>query len=168
MQLFFISLLFLASCLPSNNTELMEQKSITKNDMTVKWEIQGEHLQITMQAPTKGWVAIGFNKQHSLKGTHLAMGAIQDEEIKLEDRYTIAAGNYPLITDLGGQNALTLIDGTENEEGTTISFQLPLQAVDSYHFSLEEGKMYNLLLAYSQSDDFMHHSIMRTSMMITL
>lgn len=143
-------------------------RSVTAQGMAVQWRVVENQLAVTVYAPTRGWVAIGFNTQDQLMGTNLIMGAVADGRTIVDDRYILKPGEHKSIRELGGQYALSNAFGVENEGGTTVFFTLSLHSSDSWHHTLEEGKEYVLLMAYSQEDDFRHHSHMRTSVRITL
>ena len=164
LTLFITLIMFIPAC----QSQIPPMKKITKGDMTVAWKIENEHLYITMNAPTKGWVAIGLNTMEQLQGTNLIMAAIKEGMINLSDRYILAPGDHKSISDLGGTNATVLISGVENDAGTQVEFMLPLKASDKFHVELQPGRHYFLLLAYSQEDDFSHHSMMRTTVEIEL
>ncbi|MFK7969092.1 MAG: DOMON domain-containing protein [Bacteroidia bacterium] len=142
--------------------------SITKNDMTVRWEQQGEFLRFELEAPTQGWLAIGFNPKDQLAHTQLIMACVEQGKPKVEDFWVLAPGDYRPVSSLQGKAATTQVEGKESTRGTTMSFYVPIQAVDRYHYDLHGHTSFNLLMAYSQSDDFMHHSIMRTSVTVSL
>ncbi len=146
----------------------MTMKTITKNNMTVSWEIRSDTLYVEAFAPTEGWVAIGLNTDDQLQGTNLIMGCVIKGEVFIEDHYIRRPGDHLPIISLGGKDALQHRTGKEDALGTTIRFQLPLKAVDKFHLHLEACKAYYLLMAYSQEDDFNHHSMMRTSVKIIL
>jgi hypothetical protein len=137
-------------------------KTITKNSMTMKYHHQANKLSIELSAPTSGWLAIGFNAQQSIKGTHLVMCHVVDDKIKVVEHYTVSPGNYQAISALGGENAVSNIKGRQHGQTTNISFDLSIDPVDRYHKNLAKGNAYFITLAYSQSDDFQHHSVMRT------
>ena len=143
-------------------------KKIEKNGMTVSWKFNEERIEFVVTAPTKGWVAIGFNEQNQLVGNHLVMGKVQAGEVTLSDRYVVGVGNHQAVESLGGINHLADIQGEERLLCTNILFSLPIKAMDDYHIDLVEHKQIHLLLAYSQVDDFEHHSIMRTSVSVEL
>lgn len=148
--------------------QAQSMKTITKNGMTVQWEIFGDSLQMRLHAPTRGWVAVGFNTADQLQGTHLIMGHVVGKRVHIEDRYIRRPGDHVLITSLGGSDALCNKSGTETDKGTTLHFKLPLRTCDDYHIDLQPSKSYYLLMAYSREDDFEHHSMMRTSIKIIL
>lgn len=150
------------------NVSQKPMKEVSKNGMTVQWEIVADSLQVIVFAPTQGWVAIGFNERDELTGTHLIMGSVKNGEVLIEDRYIRKPGDHVSVRALGGVDALAHRKGEETKNGTTLEFRFPLKVEDSYHCLLAPGKSYYLLLAYSESDDFDHHSRMRTSVKIQL
>ncbi len=160
-----LTLLFTARCAaqPAHN-----MNEISQNGMTVAWKIEGGLLRLTMTAPTAGWVAIGFNTDDELAGTDLVMGCVVGGQATLSDRYIIAPGQHRSIADLGGTPAAQLVAGSETSAATAIEFSLPMKAADRWHHDLAAGKKYHLLMAFSREDDFAHHSMMRTSVEISL
>lgn len=157
-----VGMVIMGSVVPNNNS------SVTAQGMTVQWRVMENQLAVTVYAPTRGWVAIGFHTQDQLTGTNLIMGAVNNGHTEVDDLYILKPGEHKSIRELGGEYMLSNVFGVENEGGTTLFFTLPLHHADNWHHLLEEGKEYVLLMAYSQEDDFQHHSHMRTSVRITL
>lgn len=143
-------------------------KSIEVNGMTFLWMFNGGLLRCEASAPTTGWVAVGFNTQNELRGTNLIMGAIEQEFLNMDDQYIVKPGDHRSVIQLGGSEALTKRGGKEEDGITTISFSLPQLANDKFHHNLIQGVEYYVLLAFSQEDDFKHHSIMRTTIKLKL
>jgi DOMON domain len=170
MQLKFISLLwvFAFALPPGCHAQATDMKKIVKNGMTVTWEFEGDSLKISMNAPTDGWVAIGLNERDGLEGTNLIMAAVIGNQVRLSDRYIVAPGDHREVAALGGQAATVLVSGAEKNGETNISFLIPAVANDRFHVHLSPGKHLHLLMAFSLEDDFTHHSVMRTSVEISL
>ncbi|MEQ9412316.1 MAG: DOMON domain-containing protein [Cyclobacteriaceae bacterium] len=143
-------------------------KKVERNGMVFEWRIEGAHLRCKVMAPTTGWVAIGFNTHSQLSGTHLIMGAVEQEFYRIDDRYIVAPGNHRSMIQMGVEDQITLKSGREWQGKTVIEFVIPLQSKDKYHLQLNEGSEYHLLMAFSAEDDFDHHSMMRTSTKIKL
>ena len=143
-------------------------KTVERNGMTVQWQVTATELQIRMSAPTQGWVAVGLNPNEHLMGTSLLMGRIQNANPEVEDFYVLSPGNYKPVTELGGESQVTLIEGSESPNGTYLHFSIPLEPDSEWHYALQAGKAMHLLMAYSRSDDFENHSMMRTSVLIEL
>ncbi|MEP2670879.1 MAG: DOMON domain-containing protein [Cyclobacteriaceae bacterium] len=143
-------------------------KKAERNGMVFEWKIEGTKLRCKMQAPTTGWVAIGFNTHANLPGTNLIMGAVEQEFYRIDDRYIVAPGNHKSMIQMGVEDQITLKNGSEQQGKTVLEFVIPLQSKDNYHIQLYEGSEYYLLMAFSADDDFNHHSMMRTSIKIKL
>ncbi len=143
-------------------------KTTTVNGMTFQWRFDKNHLHCQATAPTKGWIAIGFNTKNELSGTNLIMGAVEQDYVTIDDRFIVKPGEHKSIIDLGGSEAVMHRSGKEENGTTTISFFIPVTVNDKFHHNLYEGKEYYVLMAFSQEDDFQHHSIMRTTIKIKL
>jgi hypothetical protein len=167
-----IKIIFLLSALcfemTACNAQKIENQQITRNGMSVSWHIEGGKMHLKLMAPTDGWIAIGFNTNEELAGTNLIMAVVGTDKTTLSDRYIIAAGDHRPVEDLGGKSVVQLASSQEDESGTTVHFSIPLSSSDKFHHTLTVGKTYYLLMAFSQEDDFMHHSIMRTTVKIKL
>jgi DnaJ-class molecular chaperone len=143
-------------------------KEVRKNNMIVRWKIEKEHIHFEMEAPTDGWVAIGFNETRSLAGTYLLMGRIRNGKAEVAEHYTEKPGSYKRITDYGIPNQTIGVEGDEKGNITRLHFSIPIEKASKYHKQLLPTTKWTLLLAYSLDDDFQHHSIMRTSVEIKL
>ena len=141
---------------------------IEKNGMKLRWKVEGENLICELSAPTKGWIAMGFNTQSGLSKTNLIMGAIRKGKAVVEDHHILSPGVHKKMEALGAKSLIHSISGKETTEGTRIQFSIPLNPKDSYHHHLKKGNTYYVLLAYSWEDDFDHHSAMRTEVEIIL
>ncbi len=149
-------------------TNAQEMREVNKNGMKVGWEIIDDQLYLEMSAPTKGWVAVGFNTTSELTGTSLLMGHVQGVKSEVVDFFVRAPGDYEPVTVLGGVSVVTQSEGKEEGGATHLSFRIPLLPNSEFHQQLVAGGTYHLLMAYSLEDDFKHHSVMRTSMTIKL
>ena len=145
-----------------------KMKEINKNNMKVRWKIEKIYIYFEIEAPTDGWVAIGFNESASLAGTYLLMGHIQNGKVEVVEHYTDKPGSYKPIADYGISNQTISISGYEKGNKTRLKFAIPIKKASKYHKQLLPGTKWTLLLAYSLEDDFQHHSIMRTSVDIEL
>jgi DOMON domain len=157
-----------ALCLGQCQAQKPTMNRVTHNGMSVSWRIDQTHIYFELEASTEGWIAIGFNKKDQLAGTNLIMIAVQKERAILSDRYILAPGDHREIAMLGGEVQAQLLEAWEHQGLTRAIFSLPLKLNDHWRFPLSAGQSLHLLLAYSQEDDFMHHSMMRTSALITI
>lgn len=149
-------------------TQDYRNKMVVKNEMKVSWYYEKERIFIEMSAPTDGWIAIGFNTHLGTKGAYLLMGNVISGQLSVEEHYTLAPGIYKPITTLGARAQVADVNGMGNAVTTLLRFSLPIQSKSKYQKDLKEGARYTMIMAYSQEEDFQHHSMMRTSLEITL
>lgn len=143
-------------------------KSVQSLGMTVAWKFMDEEIIFTMRAPSTGWVAIGFNTVESLAGTNLIMGSVEHGRPTLSDRTILRPGTHVPVGDAGGNPHTRLISGQETDGATEIQFAIKTSPGDNRHFVLKSRLKVSLLMAYSESDDWMHHSLYRTAVWIEL
>ena len=152
-KLLALSLLFLAPILQGDR---MEQKQAKARDMQFSWSIQGDVLQGTMRAKTRGWLAVGFNKNSGLKGARLIMASLHKNKARVEEHVVDPPRHW-----FKEGSTVRLISAEEKGYHTQVKFSLPLE-----HF--REGEEIELILAFSDYDDFDHHSAMREHQTIKL
>ncbi len=149
-------------------TEDSTYKKIEKNNMVVSWYFTIDSCFFEMSAPNTGWVAIGFNEYDDITGTYLVMGAVNKATTVVVEYLTSGPGNYAPLSELGIANAVDNVSGLETSSNSTIAFSLPRKPYTKYQKNIEPGKTYYLIMAYSEEDDFKHHSMMRTMQKIIL
>jgi hypothetical protein len=135
--------------------------------MTFEWRVQGDMLHGRMRAPTRGWVAVGFNHRPTLDGTRLVMGYVRDGATVVEE-HVAAPPVHHRKRDLGWKEGLGQVSGTEDARSTFIEFTLALDTGEPRDVALVPGRTYHLTLAWSHEDDLQHHSAMRTAVDVTL
>jgi|JI10StandDraft_1071094.scaffolds.fasta_scaffold299130_2 hypothetical protein len=143
-------------------------KKASANGMTVEWYFLGEEIVFKMRAPHTGWVAIGLNTSENLTGTNLIMGSVKHGRPTLSDRTILRPGSHVPVPEKEGLSHVRLISAAESLGSTEIQFALKTKPADAWHFVLTPGQKFSLLMAFSESDDFMHHSRFRTSVWINL
>jgi len=146
----------------------LKVKNIAKNGMNVSWHFENERIIFELEAPTDGWLTIGFNTSSEMKGSYLLMGRMVNGQAELVEHFTISSGNYKSIESLGGPVTVRDIEGIESENNTVVKFSVPIKPAGKYQRELSIGKEYRMTMAFSREDDFQHHSMMRTSVLITL
>ena len=150
------------------NTVKSEIKEVKKNGMNVQWSFSDDLIHFQVHAPSAGWLAIGFNETADLNNTYLIMGAVSGNKLVVKEHHVFKPGSYQSFEQLREPESIENIEGYESEKETTIHFSLPQTSFYQYVKHLKHGMEYYLLLAYSQEDDFEHHSVMRTSIKIKL
>ena len=137
------------------------QGNVTVGGMKMGYLIEDDSIEFTLFGPTKGWVGIGFNSTNSIAKSDLILLTVQGSRAKHLDMYVRGVGNPLEDVRLGGSNDVIIQDFSEDEEGTTITFKMPLPSKDNYDYAHQLGESFWLIMAYSVSDDFGHHSHMR-------
>lgn len=145
-----------------------QQNMIEKNGMKVRWSFLNDRIYFDVSAPTSGWVAIGFNEKPGLEGTYLLMGHVTNGVAEVKEHFVVAPGDYRPMEAFGAPSVVTIGWGVEETGSTSLQFSIPIKANDAFRKQMSPASSLHLLLAYSASDDFQHHSIMRTQTKIQL
>ncbi len=130
------------------------------------WHEEGR-LTSRFTAPTRGWIAVGFNNQRRLKGTRFVIGAMRDGGFYAEEHIAVVP-DHPRVQDLGLQSAVERVSGAASGNQTTMQFSLPHLFADSENPTLLSGTSSYLMLAWSHETDFGHHSAWRKHFLIEL
>ncbi|MEL6182617.1 MAG: DOMON domain-containing protein [Myxococcota bacterium] len=141
---------------------------IERRGMRAGWDRQGDRLDVSLEAPTQGWVLIGFNTEQGLQGARLVFVHVRPQhhaqgEVHRTDLKRYPAPYHKPRTAIGGTNAITAVRGVEDTKGTRVSFSVPLDSGEPDDVVLRPGASMHVILAWSQSDDTNHHSAMRTA-----
>jgi hypothetical protein len=106
-------------------------------------------------------LAVGFHHRNDIVGSDLLQFRVVNGRAEGEDQFVLGPGNHPPDSQIGGEDNLRLLSGTESAEQTCIRFKLPLQSGDERDFAHDPTQSGWLILAWSVSDDFGHHSRFR-------
>ena len=146
------------------------EKTVQAAGMKFSWKIQNGYLEGELQAPAKGWVALGINPTPNLVGSNLLMFFGDNQKHQASDRFIVGLGDHRSQEELGGESLITMSEFRQNTQGTRVRFRIPCQPEkgDKNHHEIKAGKEIYVHLAYSISDDIMHHSIARKMVKIQL
>lgn len=137
----------------------------TNEDVEFTWSTEGDLLEISIAAPTTGWVAVGFDPSTAMKDGDIIIGYIENGEIFLRDDFGDGYTTHSSDEDLGGTDDVNIISGEEVAGITQISFSIPLGSNDEFDKFLESGKTVKVMLAYGpdDADNYNgHHSWVKT------
>lgn len=143
------------------------QRSITAEGMRLSWRIVAQRLECVAQAPTTGWVAVGFNTRPTLDGARLVMGRVAGGKVEVEVHVARPPAHH-LRQPLDGKPLVTGVSGQEEKGVTRLVFSIPLSRIAPDDIDLVPGAATHVVLAYSREDDFQHHSAMRTAVNLEL
>ena len=136
--------------------------------MTVSWAFKSDYVQFDIMAPTKGWVTLGFNSRNDIVGSTLVMMSIVEDQVHVEEHYVHSVGKHQDLGTMTRDLGLLGVSGTEGNGASQFSFLYKIGLSDRYHTLLEPNLELYLVCAYSESDYFDHHSIMRKHVLVTL
>jgi hypothetical protein len=144
---------------------------VTVDGISLEWQLHGDSLDVTVAAPTTGWVAVGFDPSYMMKDANFIIGYVREGKVHIRDDY----GSEPTYhvadtTSAGGQDNVANKKGIEAEGRTSISFTIPLDSGDSKDRVLVPGQTYTVLLAHggNDADDFGPNHAKRVSTTIKL
>lgn len=115
------------------------------------WFADGAPLVVLMEAPSTGWVAVGFNDAPTLDGSRLVMAAVVGDTAVAEEHHA-RPPEHPR------QRALTVRAFEEGGGLTRVLVEVPVDGVVPGTLRLAPGVRCGLTLAWSVADDFTHHS----------
>jgi hypothetical protein len=145
----------------SKNDDMDTPKRLEVNGMTIEWQHHNDSVVFTLSALTEGWVTLGFNDKDDIVNTNLIFCRVKSGKVEVADHYVLGVGNHQPTEKVGGISNVKIIKGEEKAGKTTVSFSMPIKALDKFHFDLTEGTKRWFICAFSEDDDFNHHSRMR-------
>jgi len=126
--------------------------SISISDFRMEWSIEGSDIEITVSAPTTGWIAVGFEPSAAMKDANIIIGYVQSGELFIRDDWGDGHISHSADIDLGGSSDVTAVSGAEENGATEITFSIPLSSGDQYDRVLEQGGTYKVILAFGPDD----------------
>lgn len=125
---------------------------IVVEDVILQWSAEVPGIQITVSAPTTGWIAVGFEPSAAMMDADIIMGYVSDGEVYIRDDWGDGYTSHKSDEELGGTDDITVVSGSEESGITVISFNRPLSADDTYDRELVIGNTYTILIAYGPDD----------------
>lgn len=136
--------------------------------MTFRWQHREDRLEVELEGPAGGWIAVGFNDAARLLGTRFVIAAVlPDGTMRVQERVAIPGGHEEIMS-LGGRFGLRDVAGKHVADLAKVAFSLPIHAGDDHAVSLASGNRTHLMLAWAHEPDFSHHSAWRRHFDITL
>jgi hypothetical protein len=125
-----------------------------ENGMVVQWRVENTRLHVILQAPSTGWVGIGFHPDYKMQGANFIIGYVRRGEVIITDHFGTRKDRHDSDTKLDGSEDVTVIGGSEEDGKTTVEFTIPLASDDSSDKPLVPGESTPILLAYGPQDNF--------------
>ncbi|MEM1400730.1 MAG: DOMON domain-containing protein [Pseudomonadota bacterium] len=155
----------LATQVSGANTE--DGGMVELDDVRFEWHHEHGFLRGKMTAPTSGWIAAGFNQNPDLKNTRFVIGATSIVPIRVEEHLAIVP-HHRDVGSLGYTRTVTEVRGYERQGVSIVAFSLPHTFPDGPELDLTPGGEVTLMLAWSHTPDFRHHSTWRRHTQIIL
>ncbi len=135
--------------------------------MVFRWRHEDGVLRGSLSAPTPGWLAVGFNDAQRLRGTCFVMAQVSETPPRLE-LHRAAVPDHGPVADRQVQRDLAMVAGSFGDGGSRLRFDLPHHSGDALGVNLRPGAATYLMLAWSHSTDFDHHSAFREHQRVVL
>lgn len=112
----------------------------TFGDLTVFSRLEGEYACFGLQAPAKGWIALGIGAEGKMKNADILIFTMRNGKVEGEDSFSPSPGG-PHPTDLsqGGTNDLLDVTGGEKDGIFSVEFRRKLVTGDSWDKPLHPG-----------------------------
>lgn len=123
-------------------------------DMHFLWRLREDSIDIKLVAPTKGWVAVGFNPEtgRTMKGANLIIGFVRAGKAEVVDHYGTMKDKHKGDDKIDGQTNVSNVSGSEEGGATEVAFTMPLNSGDAKDTPLSLDGDNIVLLAYGKSD----------------
>jgi hypothetical protein len=135
------------------------------------WTTSHGELHGCIRAPTRGWIAVGFNPKGELAGARLVMARVVADKAQIEVHIAKPPAHVHRQNQDGSERAQALTSmqtKEQNQTHTEICFRMPLAAADDEDVALVPGETVYMILAFSHEADFQHHSAQRDGVKVTL
>ncbi len=119
----------------------------------VHWSNDINYLRVGLVSPGTGYVAIGFDPDHRMRGANFIIAAVEDGRLMIRDDYGDGSVRHTADTLLGGTDDIIEAAGRERDGWTTVEFVIPLATRDEYDKTLVPGGVYHILVAYHNTSD---------------
>ena len=129
----------------------------THSGFTLKWRVSGDDLEVELEGPSTGWVAVGFAGSYMMHDANIIIGYVSGSSVNIRDDFGVDSNTHVSDSDLqGGEQNVSSKSGSEDSGSTTISFTTPLDSGDLYDNALSQGQEYNIVLICGDdgADDF--------------
>ena len=142
-------------------------RRIERDGTTFAWSHRGGRLFGDLSAPTKGWLAVGFNDEPVLKGARFLIGMVEGSVVRAEIHIADPPHHQP-VESFGGLSDIRDLQGQHESGRSRLAFSLPHRSTDRFAVDLMPGRSIHLMLAWSHEPDFAHHSAWRRHVDVTL
>ncbi|NPV39123.1 hypothetical protein BREVNS_2453 [Brevinematales bacterium NS] len=148
---------------------MMFAEMVEVNGIRFAYEVVSNEVIFTMEAPTTGWVAVGWGATARMKDADYLMGYVTNGNVGVvEDHFGVSVTGHRRDTELGGVDNFRLIEASESNGRTRLVIARLLNTKDTYDVVLALDKPIDIILAYGRFDNTSskHVSIGKTKMIL--
>jgi hypothetical protein len=127
--------------------------TLETNGYRLVWAVAGDMLDVTMSAPTTGWVAVGFHTEGAMKNADIVIGYVSAGQAAVRDDFGTDYTRHASDISLGGTDDVSSATGTETGGRTSISFSIPLSSGDANDHELVPGSTVSIIMANGSNGD---------------
>lgn len=127
--------------------------TLETNGYRLIWAVAEDMLDVTMSAPTTGWVAVGFHTEGAMKNADIVIGYVSDGQATVRDDFGTDYTRHASDVSLGGTDDVSSVSGTETGGRTSITFSIPLSSGDPSDHDLVPGSTVSIIMANGANDD---------------
>jgi uncharacterized protein YciU (UPF0263 family) len=162
-KLFIILLIFIPLVLSAEGW-----KSENIDGYSFNWRFVEDYLEVELSYPAKGWISVGFDAENKMSGANIIIGAVDGNDVVIEDHYGNRTLRHSTDERLGGNSDVRNAEGFEKDGVTTLKFTIPADSGDEFDKPLSEGGTYRVIFASSKSDNIGRKHRNRTGADVTL
>jgi hypothetical protein len=165
----FLKSMLATPCLPASavgDTALHTLK-VQESGVEFQWRHQCDLVVCQFQAPTRGWLAVGFNSTPQLLGTRFVIAARSNGMAQFEEHMAVETGHRRIST-LGFEASISNASIRHLPTSSLLRFSYPTEFADQPDLHLHNGAKAFVMLAWSTHTDFDHHSAWRNHYPLTL
>jgi len=129
-------------------------ESVESAGIRLGWRVEGSEVIFTLDAPTTGWVAIGWGATQQMRDADFIIGYVTNgSNGVIEDHFGVSTIGHRRDTDLGGKENVRLIEAKETNNRTILVFARQLVSKEAYDVNLVLDKPFEVILAYGRFDN---------------
>lgn len=150
-------------------TTLMMAEEVEIKGMKFSYEVVSNEVIFTLEAPTKGWIAIGWGATSKMKDADYLIGYVTNGNVGvLEDHFGVSVIGHRRDRELGGTDDFRLIDAREKDGVTRMVFARLMSVKDSFDVPIVLDKPLDIILAYGNFDNTTSKHVVVSRVKITI
>lgn len=149
ISLAVLSLLILSAACEENPFDPDGWNTKTHEGFTLKWRVQGSNLEVELQGPSTGWIAVGFAGSYMMHDSNIIIGYVSGSSVNIRDDFGVDSDTHVSDSYLqNGEQNVSDKSGSETSGTSTISFTTPLDSGDLWDNALSKGQNYSIVLIH--------------------